>query len=156
MTSQQATRVRLRDRLSSLECLDLSTQSSTLLSPFSSLHGGQGLACDAENAFPFRISPINSMTALGRQQLGIQLHRPSSPRQQHNPLASIANIPPAALSLPSQPHATIKSAAVKPSELQDTTVSDICKAAPVFAEADSLDSTTCIHSHTIAHWHLLA
>ena len=84
--------MRLRDNLSSLDCLDLSTQSSTLLSPYLNTQLILDTDDESENIFPFRISPTNSTTLATRQHKSKALEKGSPPKRKHDALASVANI----------------------------------------------------------------
>lgn len=92
MSSRQQPRVRLRDKLSSLDCLDLSTQSSTLLSPYLNTQLILDTDDESENVFPFRISPTNSTTLATRQHKSKAPEKGCPPKRKHDALASIANI----------------------------------------------------------------
>lgn len=87
------TRVRLRDNADPLDCLDLSRQSSSLLSP--SLHPHFD-GSELENIFPFRVSPIESSS---RSKLHINTGRQAHSTWQgantaSGPLSPLTNIDP--------------------------------------------------------------
>lgn len=93
------TRVRLRDNADPLDCLDLSRQSSSLLSPSVHPHFD---GSDHENIFPFRVSPIES-SGKSKLNTGRQAHLQSKVHdtsQETNtaigPLLPLTNIEPKA------------------------------------------------------------
>lgn len=150
MTSRQPTRVRLRDKLSSLDCLDLSTHSSALLSPFLSSQSAFASGDDSENTFPFRISPTNSTTTASRQHASKQSPKQRSPRLDHRPLASVANLTSAPFDRLVQASSAVQPAAVAKSAFHVTTVSTpvccIC--------TDFTWSTSEIHTHHLCTMYL--